>query len=94
MPEPIRVDCAKQFGDIQNALGGINVKMDSLTEDTVLVKKALIGNGVIEKSVMHRLLVLEASDNSGLMAKKRWSERTWQLFKAAGLVAFGFWIKS
>ena len=93
MPE-IKVACANQFSEITNHIGNFGVKLDAMQGDMILVKKAVVGNGSIENSLVYRLGRLEDIAGSDSLSKRKWFDRVWQTAIAIGLVCFGVWIKS
>jgi len=88
--ETIPRHCAEKFEEISVRLG----KLDLIARDVRLLRMAVVGNGVPERSLAHRLRRLEERRECTRTIRARWAERLWKLCVATALVVFGWWIKS
>ena len=82
--------CAEKFEEISRSLSAL----DRMADDIGVLRRTVVGNGRAEGSLAYRVGRLEDSATHARSDKTRWAERAWRLCVAAGLVVFGWWLKS
>ena len=86
LPRP----CAEKFEEISCSLASL----DRIADDVGVLRRTVVGNGRAEGSLAFRVGRLEQDARATQSAAARWTDRAWRLCVAAGLIMFGWWLKS
>ena len=86
LPRP----CAEKFEEISRSLASL----DRMAEDIGVLRRTVVGNGRAEGSLAYRVGRLEEDATDTRSDTTRWADRAWRLCVAAGLIVFGWWLKS
>ena len=88
--EQIPVTCSKAFGDIKGSLARMDAKLDAVHEQTTQTNGHVGELFRVAGTHGQRIQALEQTEKT----RSAWGVRVWKVLAAAGLVAFGMWLKS
>ena len=85
----IRRHCAEKFEELSRALG----RVDTMADDLAALRRAVVGNGEPERSLLVRVQLLEESRRTIRGTRAKWGERLWKSLIAVALVLMGWWLR-